>query len=206
MSNQKIITFYGLLFAVSHDAFIPYPESEALIELALKLNPRTILDIGTGVGNIAISIGKKVADAQITGIDISPKELQLAKKNAQFLQVSDRVIFKKSNLLENIDSPSDLFIGNLPFIPTSRIPFLKEADGSASAISLDGGEDGFEVYRQLFLQMIQKNIYPRFLIAEIDYSHQFLALTESLKYFPKAKVDIKTDRRQRKIRILFIEF
>src|SRR3989338_6187046 len=83
--------FMGLKFFVDQRVFIPRPETEVLVELALKnikeLNPRQevkILDLGTGSGNIAISLAHYIKDCHVTTVDISPDALAVAKHNVQY--------------------------------------------------------------------------------------------------------------------------
>jgi release factor glutamine methyltransferase len=108
-------------------------------------------------------------------------------------------------LLDAVSERPEVIVCNLPFIPTERIAFLDKKNNNEPPLFFDGGEDGFMLYRKLFQQMIQKNLYPSMLIAEIDYSQSFLAVKEAQKYFPRCQVNIHTDQKH-KIRILTIIF
>ncbi len=186
--------FFKLRFKVTEDVLIPRPETELLVEHVIKASPKTVLDIGTGSGNIAISIAKNLEDVHITATEVSKKALKVARQNAKLHQVEDKITFIESNLLEKVNQTADIFVSNLPYIPTERIDYLDSSvKDFEPRVALDGGEDGFELYRKLFVQMIQKNLYPKYFIAEIDYTHADIALIEALKYFPKASVDIKKD-------------
>lgn len=203
------VEFYKLKFKVTPDTLIPRPETELLVDEVLNycsLYPETynlILDLGTGSGNIAISIAKN-SRAKIFATDISSKALKVAGQNAKLHGVEKRIFFLKSDLLSNIKSPPDIIVTNLPYIPSGRIPYL---DPSVSdfepLIALDGGEDGFELYRKLFKQIKEKNLIPKLIVGEIDYTHGELAVNEALKYFPEAQVEVKTDLAQKQ-RILKI--
>ena len=72
-------------------------------------------------------------------------------------------------------------------------------------IALDGGIDGFELYRKLFTQIEQKNLYPKYLIGEIDYTQAELVQQETKKRFPNAKTEVKEDL-AKKQRYFIIKF
>lgn len=210
------VEFYKLKFKVTPDVLIPRPETELLVDEVLKycrLSPVTctlILDVGTGSGNIAISIAKnlsfhpKSVNVKIIATDISAKALTVAKQNAKLHGVSNKITFIRSNLLDNFHydtlvyhnktSKPDIIITNLPYIPSTRIPYLDSSVKDFEPhVALDGGEDGFELYRKLFQQIQEKSWKPKLIIGEIDYTHGELAANEAQKFFPKAKVEIKTD-------------
>lgn len=207
--TQGWCEFYKLKFFLTPDVLIPRPETELLVDEVIKISNHNqnliIVDLGTGSGNIAISIAKNLPNVKIFATDISEKALEVAKKNAKFHKVEDRIIFLESDLLKEVNKAPDILVTNLPYIPSGRLPFL---DSSVidfePKIALDGGSSGFELYRQLFYQMKQKNIFPKYLIAEIDYTHGDY-LKEVQSYFPNAKVEIKLDLTQKQ-RILKITF
>jgi release factor glutamine methyltransferase len=91
--------FYKLKFKLTPDVLIPRPETELLVDEVLKLNPQTVLDIGTGSGCIAISIAKNSPKVKIFAIDISPAALEVAKKNAKFHKVEKQIIFLENDLM-----------------------------------------------------------------------------------------------------------
>lgn len=208
------VEFYKLKFKVIEDVLIPRPETELLVDEIIKISQKndltnhglTILDIGTGAGNISISIAKNTVNARITATDISEKALKVAKQNAKLHGVLDKITFTVSDLLENIEGDFDIIVTNLPYIPTERINYLDSSVKDYEPhVALDGGEDGFELYRKLFVEMIKKNLYPKFLIGEIDYTHGELATREALKYFPKCEPDVKFDLAHKQ-RFLVIKF
>src|SRR3954464_2584997 len=91
--------FFKLKFLVNHDVLIPRPETELLVEQVIKTNPTTVLEIGTGSGCIAISIAKNLPECKVIATDISPKALNVAKKNAKLHSVVNQISFQKGNLL-----------------------------------------------------------------------------------------------------------
>ncbi len=190
--------FYKLKFVVDQRVLIPRPETELLVEQIIKATPHTVLEIGTGSGCIAVSIAKNLPTSKIIAVDISKEALTVAKKNAQLNHVEKQLEFMESNLLSTFELDNNLkidwIVANLPYIPSSRIPTLDSSVKDFEPhLALDGGADGFELYRKLFEEMIQKNIYPRFFIGEIDIVHKDLAQKEAEKFFPRAFVEIKYD-------------
>ncbi|HAX62121.1 MAG TPA: peptide chain release factor N(5)-glutamine methyltransferase [Elusimicrobia bacterium] len=175
--------FMGLKFFVNKNVLIPRQETEILIEEVLKLLPTshfplpTILDIGTGSGNIAISLAKYISDAKIIATDISKEALGVAKKNAKLNDVSDKITFLQSNLFNLLPStfyllPSfDLIISNPPYIKNSEIKKLQKEIQHEPKIALDGGKDGLNFYKKIVLmsrKLLKKN---GFLMFEIGYHH-----------------------------------
>lgn len=117
--------FRGLTLAVHSGVLIPRPETEELIDLVVndyKGQPiKTILDIGTGSGNIAISLKKEFPDAQVHALDISSEAIALAAANA--VQNKADIHFVEGDILsENIqiETMFDVIISNPPYIPLSR--------------------------------------------------------------------------------------
>lgn len=204
------VEFYKLKFKVNENVLIPRPETELLVDEVLKFiihnSPCTILDLGTGSGNIAISLAcnLKGCNVKIIATDISPKALKVAKQNAKLHGVGKQITFVESNLLEKITLQPDIIVANLPYIPNYRIPYLDSSVKNFEPhIAFDGGSDGFELYRKLFSQIKKKGWKPKLIIGEIDYTHRELAYHESYKYFPATQIEVKTDLAHKQ-RILLI--
>jgi release factor glutamine methyltransferase len=148
--------FWGLPFGLNEATLEPRPDSETLTEAALKhaKNAARILDLGTGTGCLLLSLLHELPNATGLGIDIAPRAVEQAQKNAERLELDDRAIFKTSNWLEGITGRFDLIISNPPYIPANDIPNLmpdvREFDPRAA---LDGGKDGLDVYRLLIPQL-----------------------------------------------------
>ena len=111
--------FYGLPLDISRDVLIPRPETAELVELIVEENPnaRRLLDIGTGSGCIAISLDKKLPDAEVEAWDISEEALAIARKNNDALEA--RVRFLQRDVLaddwEKIPS-FDVIVSNPPYV------------------------------------------------------------------------------------------
>lgn len=112
--------FYGYNFYVNKNVLIPRPETEILVNETNKLINKyfkdniSILDVGTGSGNIAITLKKLNNNYSVTAGDISNKALKVAKKNAKLNNVD--ITFIKSDLLNNINKKYDVLISNPPYI------------------------------------------------------------------------------------------
>lgn len=144
------VEFLGYSFVTDARALIPRPETEHLVELLLEAGdfPR-ILDVGTGSGIIALSLALKRPLSAVTGCDISPEALALARENAARHGLAEKVEFLESDLLENIRGPVDLVVANLPYIPAGDIPGLSREVGHDPILALDGGADGLDLIRRL---------------------------------------------------------
>lgn len=200
------VEFYKLKFKVTPDVLIPRPETELLVDQILKIKPNTVLEVGTGSGNVAIAAVKNLPNLKVTATEVSGKALKVAKQNAKFHGVDKQIEFIECDLIEGVKERPEVMVANLPYIPTERINYLDSSVKDFEPyVALDGGEDGFELYRKLFLQMIKKNIYPNYFLAEIDYTHGLTAILEAQKYFPKCKADVHLDLAHKQ-RFLVIEF
>ena len=113
--------FYGLQFFVDENVLIPRPETEELLELAIReiekfnLKDLKIIDIGTGSGIIPIVLKNKFPQAKVSAIDFSEKALETAKKNADFHKLDIKFIHQ-NYLQENLSEVYDVIISNPPYI------------------------------------------------------------------------------------------
>ncbi|MFH1360436.1 MAG: peptide chain release factor N(5)-glutamine methyltransferase [Candidatus Omnitrophota bacterium] len=152
--------FMNIVLTVNSSVLIPRPETELLVEFMLHQirlagwESSSILDIGTGSGNIALSLAKELPKAMITALDISQEALAVAQKNAQINGLAQRVQWIKSDLFSFSDAPSeskkfDCIVSNPPYIPTGELGKLPANVQREPKIALDGGEDGLDFYRRI---------------------------------------------------------
>lgn len=152
--------FFGLDFSLTPDVLIPRPETELLVESALAWleaapERRTVADIGTGSGCIAVSLAAQLPDSRILATDISRAALRVASRNARKFGVSKRIDFVECDILPAhvpglpTDRHFDLVCANLPYIPTAELRTLA-VYGREPALALDGGEDGLDPFRRFF--------------------------------------------------------
>lgn len=186
--------FYGLDFFVDNRVLIPRPETEILVDEAIKyfikLKQKTgllkIADIGTGCGNIAISIAKYLSNVNIIAIDISKEALEIAQKNITYHDVKDKITLLHSFLLNGIDYKFDIIIANLPYIPTWQLKYyIYPSLRYEPKIALDGGADGTKVIRQLVLSCGDKVYAGSCLLLEVGYNQSRI-----LKPFIKSNLPV----------------
>ena len=143
--------FYGRNFYVNHDVLIPRPESELLIDIVKTRTFNHVLDIGTGSGNLAITLIMENIVKQATAIDISAKALKIAKKNAKFFNL-DQINFKKIDFL-SYDFPQqqfDLIVANPPYISLDSYNQLTDSvKCHEPKIALTDDSDGMLFYYKI---------------------------------------------------------
>ena len=158
-ANQE---FFGLDFEVTKDVLIPRPETELLIETALKLlTPSAdafICDVGTGSGCIAITLMQQLKQARAVAIDISPGALAMARRNAVRHSVVERIDFVLSDCFAALNSrqprPSfDLIVSNPPYVEEGAMADLqREVRDFEPRNALAAGADGLDIIRRLLLE------------------------------------------------------
>jgi protein-(glutamine-N5) methyltransferase, release factor-specific len=161
--NKKY--FWNSEFFVSGDTLIPRPDTELVVENALKFtkhrNKLDILDIGIGSGCILLSILKERKNFFGTGIDISKKCLNISKKNANNLKVSSRLKLYKSDVDKFNLGKYDLIVSNPPYIKTCKLKYLeRDVVDFEPRMALDGGLDGLSEIRKVIKkssELIKKN-------------------------------------------------
>jgi release factor glutamine methyltransferase len=189
--------FFGLTFRLSTEVLIPRPETELLVETALKWlsafpDRRRAIDLGTGSGCIAISLAKNCPDLALFATDISPEALATAQQNAHFHQVEDQIQFMEGPLWGPVDGQFDLICANLPYIPTETLQNLA-VYGREPELALDGGRDGLDLIRE-FIKAAPKHLAAGgLLLAEIEASQGPAVLALAQDYFPLGPVDVLTD-------------
>ncbi|MDP2939329.1 MAG: peptide chain release factor N(5)-glutamine methyltransferase [Candidatus Omnitrophota bacterium] len=197
----RFTEFMGLKFFVDRRVFIPRPETEILVEEVInlikkiKISVKNILDIGTGSGNIAISLAKFLRDVKVTAVDISEQALRLAKENSILNKVDKRVEFFRMDFLSReplIDNYQvfDLIVSNPPYINTSDLSCLPKEVRQEPIIALDGGWDGLKFYRGI-IQRIDKFLKKSGLLAlemGFNQSQEIVRLLEQAQKFQIIKI------------------
>src|SRR5436190_20865417 len=151
------VEFCGRTFLCDKRALVPRPETEQLVELLISKfqfpSPNfRVLDVGTGSGVIVLTLAKEFSEAEIFAVDISEDALALARENAKRLGLNDRVDFKKSNLLEDIDETCALIVANLPYIAAKDRHVLSREVLHDPEVALFSGVHGDELVRELIEQ------------------------------------------------------
>lgn len=135
--------FYGCKIKVNENVLIPRPETELLVEKIIIENPsaKTILEIGTGSGAIAIALAKELKHSKITATDISEDAIKVSRTNA--LENNADIIFNISDVFENVKGKFDLIISNPPYIPDEEYKKLsreiREFEPQNALLAKDNG-------------------------------------------------------------------
>lgn len=138
--------FRHLELEVDRRVLVPRPETELLVELALELEPRRVLDVGTGSGAIALAIAAELPGCEAIATDTSPVALEVASANAARLGLADRVRFLEGTLPEVGDF--DLIVANLPYVSEAEWRGLEpEVTEWEPREALLAGPDGLDAFR-----------------------------------------------------------
>ncbi|GJL84610.1 MAG: release factor glutamine methyltransferase [Micavibrio sp.] len=169
--------FWGLSFKITPDVLDPRPDTETIIEAALKRfgarPPQSIVDLGTGSGCILIALLHEWPSAQGVAVDVSENALSVAKENAERHKVADRIRFVEGDWGQDINESFDLIVSNPPYIPQAIIPNLApEVQNHDPILALQGGEDGLQAYRAIFSQLKPLMNEDAVALFEIGYDQQ----------------------------------
>lgn len=168
--------FMGLDFYVDENVLIPQPDTEILVEKAIEIAETTqknkILDMCTGSGCIAISLAKKINNAQIIAVDISNNALNVANKNAINNNVENKIKFINSDMFNNIEEKFDIIVSNPPYIETETINKLEIEVQNEPHLALDGGIDGLKFYKIIANNAFKYLNENGYLLLEIGYNQQ----------------------------------
>ena len=188
--------FYGLDFYVDPNVLIPRPESELLVEEAIRLAKNypvsTIAEVGTGCGAIAISLAKSLPQAKIYATDISVSALDVALFNCQKHGVVNRIHLIQGDMLEPLPEPVDLIVANLPYVKQSELRQVNPANFEP-LLALSGGSDGLVKIRQLCCQVNDKLRLKGCLLLEIGQGQGRPVTTFLRSLLPSAKIEITPD-------------
>ncbi len=204
--------FYGLDFLVDARVLVPRPETELLVELALRfaaesakktattakgsaLSAVNIMDVGTGSGCLAVTLAVKLPQARVTALDVSGEALAVARLNAERHGVSDRVEFIQSDLLLDCPQPPascQLLIANLPYVASGELKTLAVSKHEP-ALALDGGPDGLALIRRLLASAPPVMAPGGCLLLEIGATQGAEVATRGRAIFPSGRVRVHKD-------------
>lgn len=200
--NQE---FMGINFYLEEEVLIPRPDTEVLVENAIKIAKSDYfpyknikaLDIGTGSGAIAISFGYYCREADVLGIDINPKAVEVARRNVKSNKLDNVKITKGDMFMEKFDFPNekyDIIMSNPPYIKSEDIEKLQlEVSTYEPKNALDGGVSGLKFHSQI-LRIVPNYLNDKsVLIIEIgwDQAEEVVKTMRKIKGFKK--VEVKKD-------------
>ncbi len=195
--------FYDLTFTLTPDVLIPRPETELLVEHALRwlqAHPqrRRMADVGTGSGCIAVTLAHHIPDLYVLGTDISFPALRVAQTNARRHGVESRIDLLQTDLLPEPppymgrSQRFDLIVANPPYIPSATLRGLV-VSRHEPRVALDGGPDGLDVIRR-FLTLAPRWLAPRgVLMIEIEASEGPEALALAYDAFDNMRAHLHQD-------------
>jgi release factor glutamine methyltransferase len=172
--------FFGLDFYVDQRVLIPRPETELLVEETLKVLQKfdkeitshkrkiNVADIGTGCGNIAISLAMHSNNINIFAVDSSLLALEVALTNCINHHVESSIRLLQGNNIDPIPYPVDIIVANLPYIKQSELTSLQpEITHFEPCTALNGGDNGLNHITQLLSQISKCLSKPRCVLLEI---------------------------------------
>ena len=145
--------FYGRQFLINSKVLIPRPETERLVDIAIEkmngINSPSILDVGTGSGCIATTLGLEIPDSKVMGVDISLDALEVANENKAKL-CSENVLFIEMDILNTFpEKLFDLLVSNPPYIPKNEMEnLMKDVKDFEPVIALEDENNGFTFYKR----------------------------------------------------------
>jgi release factor glutamine methyltransferase len=147
--------FRRIELEVDPRVLVPRPETELLVELAVELEPRRVLDVGTGSGAVALAIADELPRCEVTATDTSAAALEVARANAERLGLAGRV-----ELVETMLPPDaggfDLLVANLPYVGEAEWPGLEpEVTEWEPREALLAGVDGLDAIRALLAHCVR---------------------------------------------------
>ena len=142
--------FWGRSFSINENVLDPRSDTETLIDFVIEKPVKSVLELGTGSGAIAITLACEWKEVHITATDISEDALSLAKINAEKFNVQNKIHFLKSDWFETVKGTFDLIISNPPYIGLiERDEISNEVKKYDPEISLFAGPDGFDAYKTI---------------------------------------------------------
>ena len=148
--------FWGRSFSINENVLDPRPDTETLIDFVIEKPVKSVLELGTGSGAIAITLACEWKEVHVTAIDISEDALSQARSNAEKYNVQNKVHFLKSDWFETVRGSFDLIISNPPYIG-----LIEQDKISAEVLKFDpkvalfAGHDGLDAYRKIIPKLIK---------------------------------------------------
>lgn len=167
------VSFYSQEFYIDDGALIPRPETELFVDEVIKNiknedEELTLVEVGVGSGIISITLAQKFKNAKFIAVDISPKALEVAKKNIVKFKLEDRIELRLGSLLNEVDEKIDYLISNPPYIANDAL--LESNLSYEPQNALFGGKVGDEIINKLLDEVLKREI--NFFTCEIGYDQK----------------------------------
>lgn len=195
--------FYGMDFYVDNRVLIPRPETEVLVEEAIKFGQEwrknnqgvmNIADVGTGSGAIAVSLVANIPGSIVYATDISEDALSVAAINIQKHDFAGRIKLAKGYLLEQIIEKLQMVVANLPYIKESDLALLPpEISKYEPRAALDGGKYGIGLVQELIKQSAGKIAAGGAVLLEIGIGQEEEIIRTATVNLPVAKIELTKD-------------
>lgn len=168
--------FYNRAFAVTPAVLIPRPETETLVEVALRrlrelcdVGEPTVADLGTGSGCIAVTLAAELPALHLSATDASEAAVAVARSNAVAHDVDQRVAFIEGDWASALTTPVDVVVSNPPYVTTGEVSeTARDVREFEPRLALDGGADGLDAYRALLASLPDATRPGATLLVEID--------------------------------------
>jgi release factor glutamine methyltransferase len=168
--------FWGRQFLITSAVLVPRPETEFIIEEALRVfrtfaAPR-IADVGTGSGILAVTLAAEVPAADVTATDLSSDALQVAKQNAERHGVATRVTFLNTSYLDDVPGAFDLIVANPPYVRDGDKSALARDVRHEPDVALFGGPDGLRDVAGVLDAAVEKLTSGGWFVMEFGYGQE----------------------------------
>jgi release factor glutamine methyltransferase len=168
---RGFVEWHGVDLEVTPDVLIPRPETELLLEVAMKLvrdlDAKVVADVGTGSGAIAIGLALFNPGLEVWAVDISEQALLVAARNLARHGKGDSVRLLQGDLVRPLPVPPDIVVANLPYLSDQMMYDLRPDVRHEPATALHGGSTGLELYEALLGQLRDRG-WEIPVLAEID--------------------------------------
>jgi release factor glutamine methyltransferase len=193
--------FMGLELYIEQGVLIPRADTELIVERVLKLargiERLRIIDMCTGSGAIAVSLGRNIPGSQIWAVDISDAAVKCCRINSERLGLEKRIRIVKSDLFENIreeglDGKADIIVSNPPYIKSDVIPGLGiNVRDYEPHLALDGGKDGILYYKSIIRDSVEFLRKDGYLVFEVGYDQgaEVKAIMEESGYYGDVNIE-----------------
>jgi release factor glutamine methyltransferase len=163
--------FWGRSFSINKNVLDPRGDTETLIDFVIEKPVKSVLELGTGSGAIAVTLACEWKDVHVTAIDISEDALLQAKINAEKFDVQNKIQFLKSDWFDAIDGIFDLIISNPPYIGLiEKETISDEVIKYDPEIALFAGNEGLDAYKRIIPNLAEYLKPDGFVVLEIGAS------------------------------------